>query len=133
LAASVHLQHRRPEILVVCASEVILYGVTGLLGSAGYAVRGFADAWRARKLLASHRFDLAVIGSTGLATSEFLEHLARCTPPVKVLVLDGISASGLADLSKRSSGAVGPTLLSTVAQLIGVPDPPSGSPGPTAA
>lgn len=116
---------RRPEILLICKSEVILYGVTGLLTSAGYAVRGLADAWLARKLLSSRRFDLAIVGTTDSATQELLTHLARCTPPVPVLALDGVT--------RGRRAAEGTTLLSAVASLIGEPDPTNGSPGPTAA
>jgi DNA-binding NtrC family response regulator len=116
---------RCPEILVVCRSEVILYGVTGLLMSVGYAVQGFADPWLARKRLTRQRFDLAIVGSTDQATDELLTHLARCAPPVPVLVLDGVTrARGSAD---------GTTLLSAVASLVGNPEPPGGSPGPAAA
>lgn len=116
---------RRPEILVVCKSEVILYGVTGLLTSAGYAVKGLADAWLARKLLASERFDLAIVGATDSAAQELLTHLARCKPPVPVLALDGRARS------RRPEE--GTTLLTAVASLVGAPDPPNGSSGPTAA
>lgn len=115
---------RRPRILVVCRSEVILYGVTGLLTSAGYAVQGFADPWLARKLLASRRFDLAIIGSTDPAAHDLLKHLARCTPPVPVLALEGVT--------RARRPAEGATLLSAVASMIGAPDPPEGSSGPTA-
>jgi CheY-like chemotaxis protein len=125
---------RRPEILVVCSSEVILYGVTGLLASAGYAVQALPDAWRARRLLASRRFDLVIVGATEPATQQFLAHLADCTPPVKVLALDRISVARPAEIS-RDSSPTGPgiSLLSAVAKLVGVPDPTSGSPGPAAA
>src|SRR5438874_719443 len=71
----------QPAILVVCASEMILCGVTGLLASAGYAVYGFPDPWRARKLLGSRRFDLALVGAPDPATEDLLAQLGRCAPP----------------------------------------------------
>jgi hypothetical protein len=116
---------RRPEILLVCKSEVILYGVTRLLTSAGYGVHGLADSWVARKVLASRRFDLAIVASTDAATHELITHFERCTPPVPVLLLDGVTRS------RSSEGAT--TLLNAVASLVGVPEPSDGSPGPTAA
>jgi hypothetical protein len=122
---------RRPEILVVCPSELILNGVTGLLVAAGYAVQGFVEPWRAHKVATSHPFDLAIVGSTDVMTQELVAYLRRCAPPVKVLELDGISRRG--KIGQRSSDGLGPSLLTAVAQLIGTPGPTSGSPGPTAA
>lgn len=115
---------RRPEIVVVCASEVILNGVTRLIAAAGYAVQGFADPWRAHKVVASRRFDLAIIGSTDEVTRELVAHLGRCEPPVKILELNGMAQRG--NVGRRSSDEPGTSLLSAVEQLI-------GPPGPTAA
>jgi DNA-binding NtrC family response regulator len=49
------------RILVVCASEIVLCGLTGLLASAGYSVIGFPNVWQACKVAASRRFSLAIL------------------------------------------------------------------------
>jgi DNA-binding response OmpR family regulator len=51
----------RQHILVVCASEAALCGLTSLVASAGYPVTGSPDVWKARKLADSHRFALAIL------------------------------------------------------------------------
>lgn len=117
---------RRPEILVVCTSEVILCGVSGLLTAAGYVVRAFPDPWRARKLLASHRFDLAIVAPTDSATQELLVHLGRSAPAVKLLELDGLSRFRRVEGPVR--GELTTSLLGAVADLVGVPSPTDGSP-----
>ncbi|MGZ3442922.1 MAG: hypothetical protein ACXVDD_25550 [Polyangia bacterium] len=98
--------------------------MTSLIAAAGYAVQGFADPWRAHKIVASRRFDLAIIGSTDAVTRELVAYLGRCAPPVKVLELDGMSRRG--NVGRRASDELQTSLLSAVEQLI-------GPPGPTAA
>jgi DNA-binding response OmpR family regulator len=123
-----------PYILVVCASEMVLYSLTSALTSAGYGVDSFRDAWRARKMVDSRRFALAIVDhrSDDEAGRELVRLLRRGQTRIKCLTLTAPDRANASPELQVDGIAVKPLpggdLLETVAGLIG---PPSGSPGPS--
>lgn len=119
------------HILLVCASEMLICGFTELLASAGYHVTGSPDAWRARKLVHSRRFALALLDlpADDEPARELVRLLRQGGARIKHLVFR------LADRTMTSRSIevdripVKPLpegyLLDTVARLIG---PPQGPP-----
>jgi DNA-binding response OmpR family regulator len=134
--------NERRRILVVCDSELIRCGLTGLLAAAGYEVIGFPDPWRARKAVDDRVFDLVIVDLPfdDSATVDFLRYLERLTPRVLVLAMydDARGRRQRADAPQIQYVTLMPqgngSLLRAVSRLIGPPAGPLGGPtGPQAA
>jgi DNA-binding response OmpR family regulator len=116
-----------PSVLVVCTSATTRHGLTALLASAGYAVTGADDAWRALRLAESQRFALAILDPLASdPAGDLLRHFRQGKCVVKVLVLADCdparSLSGVDVVMVRP--ILVRDLLKAIEQLIGPPVPP---------
>ena len=116
-----------PHILIVCTSEMVLCGLTGLFAAAGYVVTGSPDAWRARKLIEGRKFALAILDlpSDDPSAHELVRLLRQGNTRIKLLALARSDRRAQGLRLQVDDVAIKPfppgDLLKTVTRLIGRP------------